>query len=47
MVKKSYFIIVMTRSAASILKIQYGIADKKIKIIPHETHLVQPSDQKN
>lgn len=41
-------IIVMTNNSAEILKRDYGIADKKINVISHGTHLVSPSsDAKN
>lgn len=41
-------IIVMTNNSAEILKRDYGIADKKINVISHGTHLVSPSlDRKN
>jgi glycosyltransferase involved in cell wall biosynthesis len=39
-VKYSHQIIVMTSNSKSLLMQDYGIADKKIKIIPHGTHLV-------
>lgn len=36
----SDFVIVMTNTSASILKRDYGIAERKIKVISHGTHLV-------
>lgn len=38
-------IIVMTNSAASILKNEYGVDPEKISVIPHGTHLVPHSDK--
>ncbi|MEO5777816.1 MAG: glycosyltransferase [Flavobacterium sp.] len=35
-------IVVMTKNAAAILKNDYGIAEDKITVIPHGTHLVSP-----
>lgn len=39
-VKYSHQIIVMTSNSKSLLMKDYGISDKKIKVIPHGTHLV-------
>lgn len=39
-------VVVMTKDAANILKEEYGIADYKITVIPHGTHLVPPLDRK-
>lgn len=38
-------IIVMTHSAATILRNEYGVAPEKITVIPHGTHLVPHTDK--
>jgi glycosyltransferase involved in cell wall biosynthesis len=43
--KLAHSIIVMTQSAASILKRDYGVDEEKISVIPHGTHLVPHSDK--
>lgn len=43
--KLAHSIIVMTNSAAQILKNDYGIDSKKISVIPHGTHLVPHSNK--
>jgi glycosyltransferase involved in cell wall biosynthesis len=44
-VQQAHSIIVMTQSAASILKNDYGITSEKITVIAHGTHLVPHSDK--
>jgi glycosyltransferase involved in cell wall biosynthesis len=44
-VQQAHSIIVMTQSAASILKNDYGITSEKINVIAHGTHLVPHSDK--
>lgn len=44
--KNASSIVVMTKNAATILREQYKIADEKITIIAHGTHLVTPVDKK-
>jgi len=42
--KLSDAIIVMTKNSKTILVNEYGIAAKKIKVVPHGTHLIKPND---
>jgi glycosyltransferase involved in cell wall biosynthesis len=43
--KKVKAIIVMTENSAGILKKEYDIAESKISVIPHGTHLVENTDK--